>query len=394
MASANNAKKGANVRMKRKERKNIAAGQAHIQSTFNNTVVTITDLQGNAVSWCSSGSLNFRGSRKSTPFAAQSAAETAAKVAIFAQTTNATDEYEETLKKMMKLSGASAATDDLYPKMLSVMKLNAPGKDDAYWNDFAKDWKEKIENRVIELCMPAYKKHLTLEDLKAIAAFYESPAGRKYKESSLAVMREAMPLLVQELQTEMFREVRSGMDKQMVEHEQAMKEYEQKKKRDRELCAQAYLLPKDSIAVVPGKVYENGMSTTPSLYSIERRKKDTKVTFVQPVYWDSQWLYYSPGFKIIDKESGDEYNVRGYDGGASMDRLLTVEGFNHKYIYISLLFPKLKKNVKEIDILELPHAKDKELLPSNDDGKAKSYFNIRVKDYQVSSGKKNKKVYF
>ena len=49
---------------------------------FNNTVVTITDLQGNAVSWCSSGSLNFRGSRKSTPFAAQSAAETAAKVAI------------------------------------------------------------------------------------------------------------------------------------------------------------------------------------------------------------------------------------------------------------------------------------------------------------------------
>ena len=86
MASANNAKKGANVRMKRKERKNIAAGQAHIQSTFNNTVVTITDLQGNAVSWCGracpSGPLNFRGSRKSTPFAAQSAAETAAKVAI------------------------------------------------------------------------------------------------------------------------------------------------------------------------------------------------------------------------------------------------------------------------------------------------------------------------
>ncbi len=50
--------------------------------TFNNTIVTITDLQGNAVSWCSSGSLNFRGTRKSTPFAAQSAAETAAKVAM------------------------------------------------------------------------------------------------------------------------------------------------------------------------------------------------------------------------------------------------------------------------------------------------------------------------
>lgn len=66
MANANNAKKGA-VRTKRRERKNVAAGQAHIQSTFNNTVVTITDLQGNAISWCSSGSLNFRGSRKSTP---------------------------------------------------------------------------------------------------------------------------------------------------------------------------------------------------------------------------------------------------------------------------------------------------------------------------------------
>mgnify|MGYP000797594448 FL=1 len=118
------------------------------------------------------------------------------------------------------------------------------------------------------------------------------------------------------------------------------------------------------------------------------------MTFIQPIYWDWQWLYYSPGFKIIDKKSGDEYNVRGYDGGAPIGRLLAVKGFNHKYIYISLLFPKLKKSVKEIDILELPHKKDKEQLPSNDDGKSKSYFNIRVKDYQVSSGKKNKKVYF
>ena len=82
MASANNAKKGANVRMKRKERKNIAAGQAHIQSTFNNTIVTITDLQGNTLSWASAGEMGFRGSRKSTPFAAQTAAETAAKAAM------------------------------------------------------------------------------------------------------------------------------------------------------------------------------------------------------------------------------------------------------------------------------------------------------------------------
>ena len=67
---------------KRKERKNIEKGAAHIRSTYNNTIVTITDLNGNAVSWASAGELGFRGSRKSTPFAAQSAAETAAKIAV------------------------------------------------------------------------------------------------------------------------------------------------------------------------------------------------------------------------------------------------------------------------------------------------------------------------
>ena len=67
---------------KRRDRKNIEAGHAHIRSTFNNTIVTITDTQGNAVSWASAGEMGFRGSKKSTPFAAQTAAETAAKIAI------------------------------------------------------------------------------------------------------------------------------------------------------------------------------------------------------------------------------------------------------------------------------------------------------------------------
>ncbi len=67
---------------KRREKKNIERGAAHIQSTFNNTIVTITDLNGNAVSWASAGEMGFRGSRKSTPFAAATAAETAAKVAV------------------------------------------------------------------------------------------------------------------------------------------------------------------------------------------------------------------------------------------------------------------------------------------------------------------------
>ena len=66
---------------KRREKKNIERGAAHIQSTFNNTIVNITDTQGNAVSWASAGGLGFRGSKKSTPFAAQTAAETAARAA-------------------------------------------------------------------------------------------------------------------------------------------------------------------------------------------------------------------------------------------------------------------------------------------------------------------------
>ena len=65
----------------RKVKKNIDKGQAHIQSSFNNTIVTLTDTQGNALSWASAGGLGFRGSKKSTPYAAQMAAETAAKAA-------------------------------------------------------------------------------------------------------------------------------------------------------------------------------------------------------------------------------------------------------------------------------------------------------------------------
>ncbi|NMB07875.1 MAG: 30S ribosomal protein S11 [Tissierellia bacterium] len=75
-------KKGRTTRVRRRERKNIERGQAHISSTFNNTMVTLTDLQGNVISWASAGQLGFRGSRKSTPFAAQQAAEEAAKKAM------------------------------------------------------------------------------------------------------------------------------------------------------------------------------------------------------------------------------------------------------------------------------------------------------------------------
>ena len=67
---------------RRRERKNIEKGAAHISATFNNTIITITDVNGNAISWASAGELGFKGSRKSTPFAAQSAAEQAARLAM------------------------------------------------------------------------------------------------------------------------------------------------------------------------------------------------------------------------------------------------------------------------------------------------------------------------
>ncbi|MDR2546935.1 MAG: 30S ribosomal protein S11 [Lachnospiraceae bacterium] len=76
------AKKTTKRTTKRRVKKNIERGQAHIQASFNNTIVTLTDTAGNAISWASAGGLGFRGSRKSTPYAAQMAAETATKAAL------------------------------------------------------------------------------------------------------------------------------------------------------------------------------------------------------------------------------------------------------------------------------------------------------------------------
>lgn len=79
--AAKTATKGAARKPRRKEKKNVAVGQAHIKSTFNNTIISITDPSGAVISWSSSGDVGFKGSRKSTPFAAQMAAENAAKKA-------------------------------------------------------------------------------------------------------------------------------------------------------------------------------------------------------------------------------------------------------------------------------------------------------------------------
>ena len=74
-------KKAVKTRVRRADRKNIAVGQAHIKSSFNNTIVSITDPQGNVIAWQSAGTVGFKGSRKSTPFASQMAAEACAKAA-------------------------------------------------------------------------------------------------------------------------------------------------------------------------------------------------------------------------------------------------------------------------------------------------------------------------
>ena len=76
------ARAASTTRPRRKERKNITSGVAHVNASFNNTIITITDAQGNAIAWASSGSADFKGSRKSTPYAAQMAAESAGKKAM------------------------------------------------------------------------------------------------------------------------------------------------------------------------------------------------------------------------------------------------------------------------------------------------------------------------
>lgn len=259
---------------------------------------------------------------------------------VSAQQPDKTNEYEVSLKRLMEVTGASASIDEVLSYTLSVAKMNV--------------------------------------------SEFESPLGERYKELAMGIMREAMPLLVNRLQMDMGKELypEIGRSTEVVD---------QTRNRDQEIYDAAYALPKDSIEVAD-RPYNRATGTKPLLYSIERRAKDTKVTFLQPIYFDWQWLYYSPGFVIIDRKTGDEYHVRGYDGGAPQDRLLTVEGFNSKYIYVSLLFPKLKKSVEVIDILELPHEKDK--LPSNDDGIAKSYYDVKVKDYLSFSNKRGKKIYY
>lgn len=303
-----------------------------------------------------------------------------------AQTPTQDDEYKAALKKIMTLSGASAITDNILPQLMAMGKNNGLQQDEAYWKEFSDKWLRKIEDKVMEVYTPIYKRYLTLDDLKEVVAFYESPVGKKLGKTAPAIMTEGMPM-IQQLSMEMVKELMPKLQGQRNTPGNDIAE--QNKKRDQAMYDRAYTVPKDSVKVAD-RTYQRGESTKPSIYSIKRRKDETEVTFLQPIYFDWQWLHFGRGFKIVDKKSGDEYNVRGYGGGTPFGELLIVKGFDSKYIYVSLLFPKLKKSVKEIDILELPHEKD--VLPSNDDGVSKSYFNVKVEDYPAAS-KRNKKVY-
>lgn len=303
-----------------------------------------------------------------------------------AQTPTQDDEYKAALKKIMTLSGASATTDNILPQLMSMTKNNGLQKDEAYWKDFSDKWLRKIEDKVMEIYTPIYKRYLTLDDLKKVVAFYESPVGKKLGQTAPVIMTEGMPM-IQQLSMEMVKELMPTLLEQRNTPRNDIAE--QNKKRDQAMFDRAYTVPTDSVKVA-NRTHQRGESTKPSIYSIERRKDETEVTFLQPIYFDWQWLHFGRGFKIVDKKSGDEYNVRGYGGGAPFGELLIIKGFDSQYIYVSLLFPKLKKSVKEIDIVELPHEKD--VLPSNDDGMPKSYFDIKIEDYPAAS-KKNKKVY-
>lgn len=158
--------------------------------------------------------------------------------------------------------------------------------------------------------------------------------------------------------------------------------------KDKKMFAEGYVLQHSEIEFAP--FTEPYRPTFPKIYSIENRADETVVTFVQPIYFDSQWVSFGYGFCLVDRKSGDVYMTRGYDKGWSMDRLLIVRGCNKRNILIPLVFPKLQKGVNRIDILDLQDARD--LIPSNDDGVRRCYYNVNVKKYAPEK-KKIGKIY-
>ena len=130
---------------------------------------------------------------------------------VYAQSDN-NNEYRATLEKMMNLSGALEVSKTMVPQMVSMMKQASPGTADAFWDDFAAKWKTKFADRMVELYVPIYQKYLTIDDLKDLIAFYETPIGKKLAEATPKMTVEGMQLgqkIGMEMATELQNELKA-----------------------------------------------------------------------------------------------------------------------------------------------------------------------------------------
>lgn len=125
---------------------------------------------------------------------------------------NANDkEYRDVLEKMLTLSGALKTAETIVPQMVSGMKKAAPSVADSYWDSFAAKWKVKFADRMVDLYVPIYQKYLTIDDLKGMIAFYETPVGKKLSEATPKISQDAMQLgqkIGMEMATELQQELR------------------------------------------------------------------------------------------------------------------------------------------------------------------------------------------
>ena len=130
---------------------------------------------------------------------------------VYAQSDN-DNEYRATLEKMMNLSGALEVSKTMVPQMVSMMKQASPGTADAFWDDFAAKWKTKFADRMVDLYVPIYQKYLTIDDLKDLIAFYETPIGKKLAEATPKMTVEGMQLgqkIGMEMATELQNELKA-----------------------------------------------------------------------------------------------------------------------------------------------------------------------------------------
>lgn len=127
-------------------------------------------------------------------------------------------EYKKSLKEMMTLSGGLASAEAMIPQMMTMIKQTAPSVPEAFWDALTAKWTEKFTVRMVELYVPVYQKYFTLDELKQIVAFYETPIGRKLGASTPAISLDGMQL-GQQLGLEMVSEIQEEIAAQGKESE-------------------------------------------------------------------------------------------------------------------------------------------------------------------------------